>query len=215
MPVAAPAPPPPAETYSAVAAATGGAADEVPSGPLSAADLDGLSSVAFGGGLSGTDRERLSTLGADDPLYTRGYTLLYLDAKARGDRGGQAGYLATMMALPENQYNPALLVEEAHAAMVANDWSRALDRAQLAERHWARLPSDLIFTRKALIYEIVAKAHLGRFYASEGEDAMELYKAISGWEKYRRHAEAGSRSDLVANANQQLDELYDIKRRLE
>ena len=220
-PVAAPAPTPPAETYSAVSAADdrvqqeSGTADLAAEGPLDRVALDAMSEAAFAGSLPSAERARLAGVGTDSPLFTRSHTLLYLDAKARGDRSSKSSELALLMSVPENQYNPALLVEQAHAAMESQDWSRALERSQLAERHWARLPSDLIFSRKALIYEIEAKAHLGRFYASEGDEPNELFRSIRGWEKYRRHAEAASRGDLVANADQQLNELYDMQRRLE
>lgn len=224
-PVAAPAPPPAAETWAAVAgpsaappAAPEGTADDgalLPEGPVEAAALDALSPLAFQGALHPDDRSRLQGVGPSSDAFTRSHTLVYLDAKARGARADQATALALLMARPENQYNPALLVEQAHAAMEASDWPLALERAQLAERHWARLPSELIFSRKALIYEIEAKAHLGMFYASEGDEPNELYRSIRGWEKYRRHAEAGARADLVANADRELDALYDIQRRLE
>jgi hypothetical protein len=189
--------------------------DEDPSAPIDRARLDQLSAAAFQGSLAAADRERLAAVPTDDPLFTRSHTLVYLDAKARGDQGGQTRALALLMSVPENQYNPALLVEQAQAAMEAHDYNAALERSKLAERHWARLPSDLIFSRKALIYEIEAKAHLGRFYASEGDEPNELFRSIRGWEKYRRHAEAASRADLVATADRALDELYDIQRRLE
>lgn len=184
-------------------------------GPLDRDALDRLAAPAFAGSLSGTDRSSLGSVPTDDPLFTRAYTLLYLDAKARGDVTDRDRNLASLMALPENQYNPALLVEEAWVAMGRRDWSTALARSERAERHWARLPSELIFSRKAMIYEIQAKAHLGSFYASEGDDATELDQAIKGWQRYKRHAETQARSDLMATADQQLSRLYDIQRRLE
>ena len=46
-----------------------------------------------------------------------------------------------MMALPENRYNPTLLVEAAQIAVEKQDWLTALTDSQTAERHWARLPA--------------------------------------------------------------------------
>ncbi len=218
----APPPPEPASsTYDAVAFADDvtqreqGTAEAEPLGDINRDVLDQIAGAAFTGGLTSADRSALSAVPADAPVFTRAYTLLYLDAKAKGDVSLRDQYLRTLMALPENQYNPALLVEEAWVAMGRSDWTTALARSDRAERHWARLPSDLIFSRKAMIYEIQAKAHLGSFYASEGDDAGELDRAIKGWQKYKRHAETQGRSDLMASADQQLARLYDIQRRLE
>ncbi len=223
-PPVATAPPPPepaATTFDAIASADDvtqreqGSTEEEPLGPVDRRLLDGMASPAFRGALTANDRAALSDVPDDDPLFTRAHTLLYLDAKARGDSAARDQHLASLMSLPENQYNPALLVEEAWVAMGRRDWSSALARSDRAERHWARLPSGLIFSRKAMIYEIQAKAHLGSFYASEGDDASELDHAIKGWQKYKRHAETQARSDLMATADQQLARLYDIQRRLE
>jgi len=223
-PPVATAPPPPepaATTFDAIASADDvtqqeqGTAEEEPLGPVDRVLLDGMASPAFRGALTQADQAALSDVPLQDPLFTRAHTLLYLDAKARGDSTARDQHLASLMALPENQYNPALLVEEAWVAMGRRDWSSALARSDRAERHWARLPSGMIFSRKAMIYEIQAKAHLGSFYASEGEDVSELDRSIKGWQKYKRHAETQARSDLMATADQQLARLYDIQRRLE
>jgi hypothetical protein len=94
-------------------------------------------------------------------------------------------------------------------------YDRALARASTAERHWGRLPSDLVFTRKAMIYEAQAAAWQGKFYASGGSDMSALGQAIDSWEKYQRHVATKSRADLSQIADQQLTKLYDARRRLE
>ena len=119
------------------------------------------------------------------------------------------------MTQPENEYRPEFLVEEAELAIRSGNFSSALEKANLAERYWQRLPSELIFSRKAMIFEIAASAHTGLFYDSDGQQMDALDNAIRGWEKYKRHVESKSRNDLMARADRQLDKLYDMQQRLE
>ena len=82
------------------------------------------------------------------------------------------------MSVPENQRNPALLVERAQLAVHRKAYDAALTDANLAERHWARLPPKLIFSRKAMIYETQAASWQGKFYESGGEDLMSGHRAV-------------------------------------
>ncbi len=170
---------------------------------------------SFRGELTAADREVLAGVSPADPDYTRTYTLLYQDARARGDVTDRRAYLTAIMAQPENEYRPEFLVEEAELAIRDRHYGIALQKAMLAERHWQRLPSAMIFTRKAMIFEISASAHTGLFYDSDGQQMDSLDNAIRGWEKYRRHVESKDRDDLIARADRQLDKLYDMQRRLE
>lgn len=188
---------------------------EEPPLPVEVGDLAAYSDRAFRGALEGTEREALGALPPSDPDFTRAQKLLYQDAKARRDHGARGAALAALMSQPSNHYDPVLLIEQAQLAIDARDYARALERAKLAERHWARLPSNLIFTRKAMIYEISASANTGLYYASEGDDADALHHAIRGWEQYRRHAETKTRQDMVARADLNLEKLYEIQRRVE
>lgn len=178
-------------------------------------ELERMSATAFDGRLSKSDAKRLAEVPTSDLLFTRARTLLYLDAKARGAADEQRGHLALLMSLPENKYNPVLLVEQGRDAIGRKDWSKALRAAEMAERHWARLPSDLVFTRKALIYEIQALGNTGQFYGSEGADTNALMGAIRGWEKYRRHASQAGRSDLTDRADDEIARLEGIQERLQ
>jgi hypothetical protein len=178
-------------------------------------DESGYAERSFQGELTAADREVLGDVSTADPDYTRSLSLLYQDARARGDLAGRRTYLAAIMALPENEYRPEFLVEEAELAIRGRQYTVALEKATLAERHWQRLPSDLIFTRKAMIFEIAASAYTGLFYDSDGQQMDALDNAIRGWEKYRRHVDAKSRDDLSARADRQLDKLYGMQRRLE
>ncbi|MBN2800009.1 MAG: hypothetical protein JXX28_12755, partial [Deltaproteobacteria bacterium] len=178
-------------------------------------ELAGLSDKAYRGALTDADRQALAQVPAGDPARTQVLVLLYQDAKARGDQRARAAFIADALAMPENQYNPQLLVESAAVKMAAKDYAGALEQANIAERYWARLPSDSIFSRKAMIYEIQASAEQGIFYRSEGEDTEALHEAIRGWEKYLRHVNSKSRRDLAAKADEQLAKLYDMQRRLE
>lgn len=204
QPVASPvpAPPPPAPA-------------PPPVQPMGTSEMQDVSEAAFAGRLARADLERLAAIPTDDPEFTRARTLLYLDAKARNDRPARQGHLALLMTLPENRFNPALLVEEAQEAVEREDWVTAIDRARVAEQHWARLPSELIYSRKALIYEIQAVSHTGLFYESEGDNLDELAKAIRGWEKFQRHVRTRDRQDLLSRAEQNLDRLHEIQQRVE
>jgi serine/threonine protein kinase len=177
--------------------------------------LDQLATVARSGALAPDDRAALEATNTKDGNYTRAYVLLYEDAKARGDTGARIRYLQSLMTQEENRYNPVLLTEEGELAVRTKDWKTALSKAELAERHWARLPSDLVFSRKVMIYEIQASAHEGLFNASSGEDLDSLQRSIRDWERYKRHAETRSRGDLVEKADAQLNKLYAIQARLE
>ena len=181
---------------------------------IAPAEMDRWSKSAFDGRLSPGSAERLTAIEIDDPQFTRARTLLYLDAKKRGRVEERRGHLGLLMKLPENQYNPVLLVEHAQEAMEQKQYRQALARAEEAEQHWARIPSSLLFTRKALIYEIEAVAHTGMFFESEGQDLNELQGAIRGWEKFQRHVSQKGRTEMAKRAEQQLKRLRDLEERL-
>ncbi len=176
--------------------------------------LADYSERAFKGTLSESDRKLLEGIEKGHEDYTRAEVLLYQDAKARGDRSARKKYLDAVMSVPENQYNPALLSEQGQLAIERKDWKTAVAKADLAERHWQRLPSELIFTRKAMIYELQAAGWQGVFYDSGGADLPALQASIRAWEKYQRHVSPKSR-DLSAKAEDELTKLYDVQRRLE
>lgn len=179
------------------------------------ADLTALSDRAYRGALSDSDRAVLSEVPVGDPARTQVLVLLYQDAKARGDMASRSRHIQAALAIPENQYNPQLLVESAAVLMAKREYDAALAKAALAEKHWARLPSDDIFARKAMIYEIQAASWQGIFYQSEGNDLNALHASIQGWERYLRHVNSKSRRDLASKADAQLAKLYDMQRRLE
>ena len=139
----------------------------------------------------------------------------YDDAKARGDNKGKAKHISAILALPENQYSPVFLIEDGILAITNKDYSTALLRANLAERHWQRMPSDLIFSRKIMIYETQAKAWYGIHVKSEGDDVNALRESIRIWNKYKRHVGTKSRLDLVKRADGQIQKLEANLRRLE
>lgn len=181
---------------------------------VTAADLDAWSTAAFAGELDPDRRSRIGEVPTDDPEFTRAQTLLLLDAKARRDDAARDRAMTTLMAVPENRYNPALLVEQAEISLERRQWASALEAARKAEQHWARLPSSLVWSRKALMYEVQALANTGRFYDSEGEDLSALQAAIRDWERYRRHVTTKDRADLTARADTNLSRLRDIEGRL-
>lgn len=209
--VEAPPPAPPDETWDAVAEVDPAAAPSA----IPTTELDRWSESAFEGELSPSALTQLAEVPKTDPGFTRARTLMYLDAKARGDDTTRDQHLAAMMALPENRYNPILLVETAQIAIDHKEWQQALRAAQTAEQHWARIPSELVFSRKAMIYEIEALAQTGMFYGSDSEDRDRLAQAIRGWERYRSHVQTKARADLLTRADEHLEQLNEIQRRLE
>ncbi|MFT7520300.1 MAG: serine/threonine protein kinase [Kiritimatiellia bacterium] len=188
---------------------------QTPPTPTDRSTIDGLADKAGSGRLSAADKLTLEMTDGSDLNYTRAYTLLYTDAKVSGDTRGRSKYLDALLTHPENQYNPALLAEGAHTDIKNRRYQQALDRAKLAERHWARLPPEMIFSRKAMIYEAQAAAWQGKFYTSGGSDTQSLESAIKSWERYQRHVTNKKRTDLSQVADDQLAKLYDARRRLE
>lgn len=176
--------------------------------------LDSFVRDARAGRLSSTDVASLESTGATDPQYTRSRALLMMNAQKKGDDAAAHRYLDQAMTLPENQYNPVFLADYARWHVNRGEYDRALDRAEKAERYWARLPSELVFSKKAEIYEIEAAAWQGKFYKS-GEDLELLENAVRGWEKVRAHAATKDRSDLVQRADTELAKLNDIRARLQ
>jgi hypothetical protein len=202
----------PKDTWSGVAPTT---PEVVAASAIDSSEIDRWSKDAFQGQLSQGAIDRLKGLSNSDPSFTRANTLLFLDAKARNDPKARDESLGRLMAMPENAYNPVLLVECAQISIDRRQWDAALKAAHTAEQHWARLPSDLVFGRKAMIYEIEALAETGLYYDSDGADKEHLDEAIRDWDRYREHVQTKSRQDLLAHADQQLAELHEIQKRVE
>ncbi len=182
---------------------------------MDSATLASYATRASSGGLTAADRAALEGVARTDASYSRSLTLLYQDAKARNDAASRKVYLDRLMAVPESQYKPELLVEQAQMAFARQDYDGALRYAARAEQHWARLPTDLVFSRKAMIYEIQGAAWTARFNKSEGADATALESAIAAWEKYRTHVASQPAQGLEPKAEQQLARLYDAQKRLQ
>lgn len=182
--------------------------------PGMSAALDGYSSTAKAGKLTSADVAALEQTAQSDPNYTRSRAILLMNAQKKNDDPGQKRYLDQLMALPENQYNPIYLADYARWSVNHGEFSQALDRAQRAERYWGRLPSELVFSKKAEIYEVEAAAWQGKFYKS-GEDLELLDNAVRGWERYKVHVATKSRSDLEKRADTELAKLNAIRERLQ
>jgi hypothetical protein len=178
------------------------------------ASLDAYLSDARSGKLSSTDASVLEQTELSDPNYTRSRALLLMNAQKKGDDAGQKRYLDQLMQLPENEYSPIYLADYARWHVNRGEYDRALETAQKAERYWGRLPSELVFAKKAEIYEVEAAAWQGRFYKN-GEDVELLENAIRGWERYKSHVASKSRSDLEKRADDQIAKLTDIRERLQ
>ena len=142
----------------------------------------------------------------------RAHTILLMDARARGDDRAARALLDEIFVQPEAHYNPVLLVERARYDVNGGDYRSGMDAARTAEQHWARLPSALVFTKTAEIYELQAAAAQGLFYRTPGDAAL-LDSASAAWRRYREHVQTRERADLVARADNQLARLADIRRR--
>jgi serine/threonine protein kinase len=219
-PPAPPPPPPrpsPVEPVAALPAPQPTGPEPAPEAPAvaDAAALDRWSPDAFAGRLAPDARSQLASVPSGSDDYTRAQTLLFLDAKARSDNSGRDRAMDALMAVPENRYNPALLVELAEINVQKRQWPAALEAARKAEQQWARLPSELVWSRKTMMYELQALAHTGQFYDSEGDDLTALDAAIRDWERYQRHVATRSRQELEARAEKNLARLREIRTRLD
>ncbi|RME25553.1 MAG: hypothetical protein D6798_08675 [Deltaproteobacteria bacterium] len=181
--------------------------------PVTDADIEQYADAANAGRLTRSDVMALEMVGLDDPAYTRSRALLLMNAQRKGDDAAIKRYLDQLMMLPENQYNPIYLSELGRYLVNHKQYDAALEKANLAERYWARLPPELVFSKKAEIYETQAAAWQGRFYQSE-DDLELLEQAIRHWQKYRDHVQSKSRSDLARRADAELAKLEDIRTRL-
>ncbi len=187
-----------------------------PTTPEPPTSLEAYTEAAYAGRLSADERATLEAITPDDEdEFSRANTLLYEDAKARDSLESRAQYLAALFSLPANRYRPELIIEDAELSIRKKDWQRALELAGRADQYWARMPSELIFTRRALIHEIRAQAFLGQFYASGGDELGALEDAIRGWQRYREHVARRQRADLLSRADRQLSRLYDMQERLQ
>ncbi len=182
-----------------------------------AVDYENAARVAARGGLDPATRQTLESTPIDDPNFTRAYTLLASDALARKDPRSAERYLEQLMALTENRYNPVLLGSLSRLQVNRRQYTKALDNAHRAEQHWARIPSGMMFEKKAEIYEVQAAATQGLLYDSDNErEQLQLAEdAIQRWVRYREHVSTASRDDLIANADTQLEKLRAIRTRLE
>lgn len=176
--------------------------------------LDRYASDADQGRLGSSDIMYLEMVTIDEPAYTRARALLLMNAQRKGDKRATKRYLDELMMLPENRYNPVYLADLARYHVNRGNYQTALDNAILAERYWARLPSELVYSKKAEIFEVQAAAYQGLFYKSE-DDVELLDQAIRHWEKYRTHVATRSRSDLTRRADKELTKLEDIRGRIQ
>lgn len=176
-------------------------------------ELATYATPALTGDLSDDDRMALKMIERTDPDFEQARAILYQDAKARGDMFDREQHLDAILSLPRNEYNPQYLVEQAELYLRQGDYETALDRARQAERNWARLPSDILFSRKAMIYETEALAYQGLF--NDAGDPDNLYRSMRAWERYKTHVASGDRSDLARRADDQLARLAEMQERIE
>jgi serine/threonine protein kinase len=176
-------------------------------------DLDGMKPSARQGELTNGDVLALEGVTTADPSYTRSRALLLMNAEKTKDLKATKRYLDDLMRLPENQYDPIFLTELARYYVGVGKYQQAVEKAKTAEQQWARLPSGLVYTKKAEMYEIQARAYTGIFFESESVDALD--HAIRSWERYRTHVATRSNDELVAMADKELVKLRTYRDRME
>jgi serine/threonine protein kinase len=182
--------------------------------PKRLADVEGVGERAARGKLTTGDRELLEGIDINHPDFTKARMWLYDDATARNVLSERKRHIEALMRLPENTYNPVYLTEAAGVSIAYKDYETALARARKAELHWARLPSQAVFSRKAMIYEQQAAAWYGLYVQSDGADAEALGQAIRAWQRYKQHV--GTRdARLAARADEQITKLTDIQQRVQ
>jgi hypothetical protein len=179
----------------------------------SSIDIDRMKPSARDGALTSTDVLALEGVATSDPAYTRSRALLLMNAHKTKDQKAVKRYLDELMRLPENRYDPIFLTELARYYVGAGKYQQAVDTAKTAEQHWARLPSDLVYSKKAEMYEIQARGYTGIFFESESVEALD--QAIRCWEKYRAHVATRSDDALVATADKELLKLRTYRERME
>lgn len=178
--------------------------------PSPAPNLDQYANAARAGRLGSDAVATLESVSTADTNYTRSRALLLMNAQQKNDDSASKRYLDQLMLLPENQYNPVFLTDQARWYVNHGDYSNALAKAQLAERYWARLPSELVFSRKAEIYEIEAASWQGRFYQDSSRTDY-LDNAIRAWQRYQEHVGKSTRSDLQKRASDAIANLQSIR----
>jgi serine/threonine protein kinase len=181
--------------------------------PAPQGELASYMAPALRGALTDDERMTLTMVERTNPAFEEARGILYEDAKARDDVFDREQHLDAILSIPRNEYNPQYLVEQAELYLRQGNFETALARAQTAERNWARLPSDILFSRKAMIYETEALALQGLFYQASDPDM--LYKSIRAWERYKTHVQSADRSDLASRADTQLIRLTDMQQRIE
>lgn len=178
--------------------------------PAPSPNLDQYANSARAGKLAPDAVSVLEAIPTSDTNYTRSRALLLMNAQQKNDDRSSKKYLDQLMLLPENQYNPVFLTDQARYYVNHGDYSTALAKAQLAERYWARLPSELVFSRKAEIYEIEAASWQGRFY-QDPTKLDYLDNAIRAWQRYQEHVANSTRSDLQKRASDAIANLQSIR----
>ncbi len=191
---------------------------ELPPAPAADSGIDGsayatLSRAAERGQLARADRLRLEGVDRGAADYSRSRALLVMDAQRRDDAKAEGRYLQELMIVPENRYNPVFLSDLARWQVNEGRYDAARSSAREAEQQWARIPSAIMFAKKAEIYRAQAAAAQGLFNESGG-DVARLDEAIDAWRRYEAHVAARSRDDLAVTARDAVASLEDIRERL-
>jgi len=136
-------------------------------------------------------------------------------ASAFETRAAEKRYLDELLSLPENAYNPAVLIDVGRYELNHKQYGKALERANLAERHWQRLPPEVIAERKAQIYELQARSSRGLLNNTDDEARQRelVDQCVRYWRRYAQQVSADAASTEKANA--EIAALEDIRRRLE
>lgn len=176
--------------------------------------VDSFSPGASAGSLSPADIQTLERIQPSDGSYSRSRALLLMNAERTQNVKAIKKYLNQLMSLEENRLDPVFLSKRARWYTNQKKYAKAIQDAQRAEQHWARIAPELQFDTKAEIYAVTAASQQGLFYASD-DDLELLDKAIRAWKKYGAHAQSRQRMDMVAGAEEEIATLEYARGRLE
>ena len=185
-----------------------------PAAPV-AIDLDRLGKAAAAGKLSPAEVASIEGIGQADARFSRSRSVLAMDARQKRASAAEKRYLDELMSLPENRYDPLVLIDVARFDLNSKQYARAYERASAAERQWQRIPPALMAEKKAQIFELEAKASKGLMLgaADEARQRELCQQAIRYWQRYAQHV--AGRPEQVAVAQRELAALEDIRARLD
>ena len=173
---------------------------------LSAAAQAGKLTPAQVGALASVDKSA-------EQRYTDSRSYLTMYYKATGNEAEYEKSLKELLALPSNQYNPSIKLEEAEYLLKKRRYQEAIAAASVAERYRQKFPTgDVYYLKVARTYEVMAKAYEGKFAVSE--DPEDLDNAIRIWNRFLTHVRTRADAKMTKMAEENISKLQKIKEKV-